>query len=294
MTTLTRTGRTDRHAPASPEFDPQKYDCAYFVDLHVTDGTRKAWNEYKITVLKPLGYEKAPHAGADQCGHCGAHLRFAAVLTIENPREWIFVGEECLDNRFDGMSKSEFQRLRKNAELNRERTRKAEKIARLIEENPDLVWITYLPNISDLNWSNFLQDMHTALIVRGDMSPAQRNAAIRSIDKLSAKHWEREAEKLAALASKSETKHVGTVGEKVKVTGKVTHVFAGQPYAYYGPTPYTYVMDCDGNSVKFTTTGASFTQVSSGDVLTVSGTVKACNTYRDNPQTVLTRVKVTA
>ena len=291
MTTTTSTRRTDRHAPASPDFDPERYTLTYFVDLDSTDGTRREWTQFRLTVLKPEGFVPGPKGMADQCGHCGAHLRYAAVMTIEDPREWIFVGEECLDNRFETLSAAEFQRLRKNAELNRERTRKAARIARMIEENPELVWITYIPNLADLNWSNFLVDMHRALIVRGDMSPAQRRAAISAMSKMSAKFWEKDAARVAREAAAKTFVHIGAIGDKIEVTGKVTYVFAGQPFAYYGPTPYTYIVESEAGIVKFTTTSETFAEVDKDDMVTVRGTVKAHVSYHDTPQTVLTRVK---
>ncbi len=291
MTTTTNLRRTDRHAPASPLFDPERYTLTYFVDLDTVDGTRKDWTHFRLTVLNSEGFVPGPKGMSDQCGHCGAHLRFAAVMTIEDPREWIYVGEECLDNRFETLSAAEFQRLRKNAELNRERTRKAERIARMIAETQELVWITYIPNLSDLNWSNFLVDMHRALIVRGDMSPAQRKAAVSAMSKMSVKFWEKEAERIAREAAAQNFAHIGAIGEKVTVSGKVTHIFAGQPFSYYGPTPYTYVVEGTDGIVKFTSTSATLADVESGDMITVRGTVKAHVSYRDVPQTVLTRVK---
>lgn len=64
--------------------------------------------------------------GLTQCHHCGARLRYVAVLSHGPTGQHIAVGETCLDNRF-GRATADFQRMRKNAELDRERARMGEK-----------------------------------------------------------------------------------------------------------------------------------------------------------------------
>lgn len=290
MTTTTTPRRSDSHAPASAEFDPQAYDFVFFVDLNSEFGNRRAMNTF-LAPMFSAGWTKGPHWGHSQCGHCGAHLRYAAVAIRADTMEIILIGEQCLENRF-GLTKPEFQELREAAKLNRERTKKADRIARMLESDPELVWITYVPNIEAFNWSDFMGDMFRALTVRGDMSPAQRSAACRSVRKMTATYWERIAREAASAQA-----HIGTEKEKVTVTGRITQIFAGTPFSYYGPTPYTFVVETPAGVVKFSTTSETFKdddgdlKFSRNDTITVAGTVKAHTTYRDVPQTVLTRCK---
>jgi hypothetical protein len=297
MTTTTTARRSDSHAPASAEFDPQAYDFVFYVDLDGRFGNRRQMNAF-LAPMFDSGFSAGPHWGNAQCGHCGAHLRYAAVAIHADTMEIILIGEQCLENRF-GLTKPEFQALREAAKLNRERTKKEDRIARMIENDPDLVWITYVPNIDAFNWSDFMGDMFRALVIRGDMSPAQRGAALRSMRKVTATYWEREAERIAREAA-SATKvqaHIGNIKDRITVMGRITQIFQGTPFAYYGPVPYTFIVETDAGMVKFSTTSETIVdhiegpKFSRDDVITVTGTVKAHATYRDTPQTILTRVK---
>jgi hypothetical protein len=58
----------------------------------------------------------------NQCHHCGAHLRYFAILRHVPSGFAVVVGETCLDNRFS-LATAEFQRLRKAAELDRQKMR---------------------------------------------------------------------------------------------------------------------------------------------------------------------------
>ena len=60
-----------------------------------------------------------PHPTVNQCTHCGAHLRYVAFLRHDPTGYTITVGETCLENRFERAT-ADFQRLRKQAELDRE------------------------------------------------------------------------------------------------------------------------------------------------------------------------------
>jgi hypothetical protein len=289
MTKTQTAPRTDAHRPASENFDPEAYDVIGYVDFHPEDGYMDDFR--RILPMFSNGYRRGPHFTTHQCGHCGARLRYAAFMVREDIKEIILVGEQCLDNRFFE-SKADFQRLRKNGELNRERRAKQARIANILDENPELVWVTYLPNISDLNWSDFLMDMYRALTQNGYMSPAQRKGCVSAIDKMSAKFWQREAERIERESRAATQKHIGTIGQKgVELTGTVRRIFAGEAFAYYGPTPYTYLVETAEGVVKFTTTASSFDDVDEGDTVTIRGTIKKHTDYKGTPQTILNYVK---
>lgn len=142
MTTRTR---TDIHRPSAPEFDPEGYTFHGCFDLHPEEGSRNRVQVVSALVETGLTFHGAPH-GSGQCSHCGARIRYAALMSHPVTKTLLWIGETCLDNRFS-LTKGEFDALRKDARLNAERTRKAEKIAALLETYPDLVWASYAYNI---------------------------------------------------------------------------------------------------------------------------------------------------
>lgn len=137
--------RTDVHAPAAFDFDPQAYDCFGVFDLNPESGEGRAKMEM-VNVALGMGYRFASHQHSGQCGHCGARIRYAALMLREDVKEMIYVGETCLDGRFE-MTKNEFQELRKAAKLDRERVALQEKLTALCDGNPDIAYATYAHNM---------------------------------------------------------------------------------------------------------------------------------------------------
>jgi hypothetical protein len=128
----TRTERTDIHRPSAEEFDPQAYEYSGCFDLHPEPGDFHSVQE-RIRVVNhwlEQGYRFTSESGGT-CGHCGAACRYVALMTHPATKGMIYIGETCLDNRFD-LTKGEFQTLRKNASLNRERRKKADRIAEIV------------------------------------------------------------------------------------------------------------------------------------------------------------------
>jgi hypothetical protein len=125
--------RTDIHRPASEAFNPEAYDCHGVFDNHELWGNAAARGQ-AIRSLVNQGY-RFGHGSSDMCGHCGARMRYAALMVHREVKEFIFVGETCLDNRFQ-LAKGEFARLRKAGKLNSQRATRAEVAERTFEENP--------------------------------------------------------------------------------------------------------------------------------------------------------------
>lgn len=141
--------RTDIHRPSAPEFDPQAYEFFGCFDLSpdpVFDAEEIRARRALVSSLVDQGWKFTSVHGSGQCGHCGARIRYAALMGHEPTKGLIWVGETCLDNRFS-LTKGEFDRLRKNAMLNRERTAKAAKIAAVLAEHPALAYASYAHNI---------------------------------------------------------------------------------------------------------------------------------------------------
>jgi len=143
------TRRTDIHRPSAPEFDPADYQCEGVFDLHPEEGDHH-YRHQVVTALRAQGHSfaGAPH-GSHQCSHCGAYLRYAALMLHTPSGTLMYVGETCLDNRFDSLTKDEFARLRATAKLNTERRNLRERFTALCDEYPVLAYASYAQNIGD-------------------------------------------------------------------------------------------------------------------------------------------------
>jgi hypothetical protein len=172
-TTMTR---TDIHRPSAPEFDPENYIVRGFADFHDTEGYRPV---QVVSALVDEGYSfgSAPH-GSGQCSHCGAALRYAALLSHEPTKTLLYVGETCLDNRFSTTA-AEFSRMRKEAAAKAEATRRQGKAHDFFEQHPDMVDLTYIHNIcvagGEREWTTqynyeetFATEAEAAAALKGD------------------------------------------------------------------------------------------------------------------------------
>lgn len=125
--------RTDVHRPSA--LITEDYEFAYAYDAHPEDGDRGAC-VHIVNALVNDGWRFGQVHGGDTCDHCGARLRYVAVLKHLPTRTLIKVGEQCLDNRFE-LATPEFHRLRKAAALKRERTSLKAKRAAWLAEDAD-------------------------------------------------------------------------------------------------------------------------------------------------------------
>lgn len=209
--------RTDIHRPSSPVFDPATYTCRGVFDLDATWRSGVSPRQQAVERATRDGYAFAAHQNGHTCGHCGTHIRYAALLVHPLSGDMIYVGEDCLDNRFDSLTKSEFQALRKKAALNRARTTKREKINLLIAEHPHLAWLTY-PEALD---NPFLTDIADRLAHYGTLSDRQIAAVDTAIRRDTARRDKAAAEQAARQAAHA----VGTVEKtprgRVRITGTV-------------------------------------------------------------------------
>ena len=158
--------RTDIHRPSAPGFDPEAYEYVGVIDLNPyeirdADGRvedvidHSSIGDDEMQKLGERGYTPAAHYNIEyeitpegmietvydhmhNCGHCGSHIRFAAVMAHESSMEFIVVGQDCLTNRFDEMSKADFKVLRDAAKKAARESKKAEQRADLIAEHPEL------------------------------------------------------------------------------------------------------------------------------------------------------------
>lgn len=117
------TQRNDIHSPTN--LVTEDYEFAYAYDAHPHEGSRSAAQPILNALLADGYYFDQVHGG-DTCDHCGARLRYVAVMKHLPTMTLIKVGETCLDNRFE-LATPVFHALRKQAKLNRERVKLTDK-----------------------------------------------------------------------------------------------------------------------------------------------------------------------
>jgi hypothetical protein len=172
MATMTR---TDIHRPSAPEFDPEGYD--FFGVFDLATGAADWVGPTPASTVSPLveqgwSFSGAPH-GSGQCSHCGARIRYAALMGHAETKTLLYIGETCLDNRFS-LTAGEFDALRKNSALNRERNNLTARRNEFLADHPDLVWASYAHNIGcsgeervwDEDYQEWTRKRNTAWIER--------------------------------------------------------------------------------------------------------------------------------
>lgn len=118
-------------------------------------------------------------------------------------------------------------------------------------------------------------------------------SAVSAYERLTAERARRwvEADEKARL--RAESQFIGTVGEKVTITGTVTRLRPVEGSFGYNPTTSMLVIVENGPAiVKMFTTAAWAWDVQQGDEVTIAGTIKAHEEYQGAKQTALVRPKL--
>lgn len=226
--------RTDVHSPTN--LTTEDYEFATGGDFGGTSDP--AWTDFDaLTALAADGWkyaaspralcenpavENPEEASGCTCQHCGAHLRYYAVLKHKPSRELIIVGEQCLSNRF-ARATAEFKRLKKNAELQRMDQRIVKARAAFAAANP-----TVFEFLADYNeafgsgskpYDGFYSSLWAQLTRKGELSAKQIAAVERSIER----QPEFEAKRAEFEAKRAEEKAAATpvIEGKIQITGTV-------------------------------------------------------------------------
>lgn len=222
--------RTDIHAPSAAGFDPSAYVCYGCWDNSPEfDPTPLVEFRETIRGLVAAGYRWG-NGSNHNCGHCGAAIRYFALLVREDVKEFIAVGEQCLDNRFSDLTAQDFQALRKQAKLNRERATRQERLDALKATSPAIARLLD-GNDPEVAGSEFLSDIR-AKAYSGRLSDAQVAAVARAFDGIDRRRqWAKErAERAAALVAAGVRAPEGRVEvEGVVLTVKDQYGFRGEP-----------------------------------------------------------------
>lgn len=193
---MTRTEpRTDIHRPSAEEFNPQQYEEEGCWDLH--PDAMSAPDRIAVTNrLLAEGYKFTGAWGLGRCDHCGATVRYTALMSHQPTKGLIWVGEECLWNRF-GLSSAEFHKLRETARLNRERQTKAEKLQKALDGFDAAAIAAYQWATNDTEASHIAVDI--ARKIEKYYDPSEKQLAF--LVKLHTEHLERERRKAERAAA---------------------------------------------------------------------------------------------
>jgi hypothetical protein len=214
--------RTDIHRPSSPDFDPEAYTCAGVFDLTPEWGNDGRMDAVNRAIAD--GYRFAAHANHGVCGHCGAALRYVALMLHADSHDMIYVGEDCLANRFEDMTAGEFARLRKSASLNRERRALADRVAAFYAgSHPMVVELSYVGNGGTVDCNSFLDDVAYKLRRYGDLSERQHDAVVKAIIRDADRRAEIEAREAAERARQADA--TPAPSGRLVVTGTVVRTW---------------------------------------------------------------------
>lgn len=209
--------RTDVHRPSA--LVTEDYDFAYSYDAHPDEGSRSE-AMHLLNLLLAEGFRFGQVHGGDTCDHCGQRLRYVAVLKHLPTRTLIKVGEQCLGNRFE-LATAEFHRLRKAAELNRQR--RAIKNRRLawfaVDPDREVAFAFASERVEDRDYG--YEGMRHSFVSKINRDGETTDKFVRAIMRDMAR-TERYAEERAA--KQAEVKEPVVVGDGVEVVGEVVGV----------------------------------------------------------------------
>lgn len=170
--------RTDVHRPTALVTEDYEYVFAEVNHLDMTPGWVLRLGDFGLEMSRWIHRTDKLDRGTHQCHHCGAHINYFAVLRHLPTGDAIVVGETCLDNRFE-LASADFHRLRKAAELDRQKMRIKGLRAAFVEANPDLAFMDEQP-LEEIG-NEFIRDVARRLRRYGELSERQIEAVRRAI-----------------------------------------------------------------------------------------------------------------
>lgn len=197
MVVVSTTHRTDVHRPAELVTEHYVYVTSY--DTHAHEMAARAmmagaapdmWAVEQLNLALEKVRTSSVNRGVGQCHHCGAHIRYGALLRHTSD-EWIAVGETCLENRFERAT-ADFQRLRKQAQLDRERQRIIGLRQAFVAEHPELAWMNDEATATETTSNRFVLDVARKLRNYGELSERQIAAVGTALERDAQRKAERE------------------------------------------------------------------------------------------------------
>lgn len=263
--------RTDIFRPSAPDFDPEQFTCLGVFDLHPEDGTPAGVRGATVRQAIDGGAHFAGQYNRGQCTHCGAYIRYEALMLHEPTMQLITVGEQCLENRFDWATKEDFAALRaearRKAEETRERNRRHEIAQAALSwldsatrHDEVLAELSYLGNGGAVDQSEFLTSIARNLLRYGNLTGRQAAAAILAIVRDAQRRGREEAREAEEAARKATAQPAPT--GRVIVEGTVGPTWqTASDYAFSGYVEKFRVHTDDGYDVVATIPAALLAEV---------------------------------
>lgn len=120
---------TSQHHEAHPDFSTENYTYVTALD------TQNAKSFELVQEYSNCNGFAMPE-NVTQCAHCGAHIRFAAIMVHTPTNAAVAIGETCLSNRFS-LSAPDFEALRMAAKAQAEQTKLVGKLESFLREHDD-------------------------------------------------------------------------------------------------------------------------------------------------------------
>jgi hypothetical protein len=228
--------------------------------------------------MSKLIHESTDSRDDGRCDHCGANIRYRAVLRYRPNGQHIQVGETCLENRF-GRATEDFQALRKQAELDRAEQRIKKAVAAFVEANPDLAWMGEKEVPAEYAGSFFLSDVARKLRMYGELSERQVAAVRKAMPQEQAFQARKREQAEERARQEAERPSAPVPTGRVTVTGEVFKVKYPEEYDQF-PTTKMLVQDDRGFRV-WGSVPSSISAVRRGDRVSFSAEVEAS---KDDPR----------
>lgn len=173
------TTRTDAHRPAELVTEDYEFTASFDNKAPSWPAPPAAFEQWRAEFdrLRAMVATSPVQRGLSQCHHCGAHLRYVAVLRHEPTGQHIAVGETCLDNRF-GQATADFHRMRKAAELDRKAQRIRGLVAEFVAANEDLA---FMADKDHEHTNSFVADVARKLRLYGELTERQVEAVRKAV-----------------------------------------------------------------------------------------------------------------
>ena len=251
---MTKT-RTDAHSPAHLVTENYQYVGSYdasptagmivefgqFGEKSVSYGPEKA----RAEKFEAMIAESTESRRDGRCDHCGATIRYRAVMRHRPTGQVIQVGETCLENRFS-VATADFKRMKKAAEEARAEQRVKKAVEAFVEAHPDLAWMASEAGVeatAPKNW--FVADVARKLRAYGELSERQIEAVKKSVAKDAEMNAKRQVWAAERAAQDAARPHAAAPSGRVTVEGVVLSVREPDESAMY-PSWKMLVLDDKG------------------------------------------------
>lgn len=165
--------RTDIHRPTELTTEDYVYVGGYDNEIGLPGDSPAGANRARLRAAIAASTTTAYHSGS-QCDHCGAHIRYVAVVRHTPTGDHLAIGETCLDNRFERAT-ADFQAMRKAAQLDREQQRLVT-ASNAYRADHDVDW-----DVLDASVNGFVMDVLAKLRRWGSISDKQLTAIVGAV-----------------------------------------------------------------------------------------------------------------